>query len=553
MIGDVRHGAAGAALLPLLKDSSPRARFFAAEALARTAYKPAASALVEMLAANDDRDVYLRHAGSLALSQIGDAAALSALSKHPSRAVRIAAIVALRRMGDAGVAQFLADPDEQVVVEAARAINDDGGIASAIGPLAAVLAATRSTSEPLLRRLINANLRAGGADAANRVAAFAEDAARPERLRVEAVATLGVWESPSTMDRVDGIHLEPLAGQQRDGSAARIAVQRIVEGLATSKSSPEMKVAVADAAGRLGVRSAVPVLLAQLRGDPSSDVRLASLRALQALKVDNMDELMQIALADKDAAVRRAALGILPGLSMSESTRVQHVASLVKTGALAEKQGAIQVLGTMKSSEARALLGTYVDELVSGKTAPELQIDVIDAVQSGGAANLVSRLEEFQKVRKAETLVQAFREGLLRGGDVRRGMQVATDNPAAECTRCHSIPARPADVGPNLQHIASTLSREQLLEALIEPNARIAPGYGTVGITLKDGTRVDGTLREENATDVVLQVGTPPVERRIAKTDIAQRTNPVSAMPPFGLILKPRDLRDLVEFLTTLK
>jgi len=43
------------------------------------------------------------------------------------------------------------------------------------------------------------------------------------------------------------------------------------------------------------------------------------------------------------------------------------------------------------------------------------------------------------------------------------------------------------------------------------------------------------------------------VDRRIAKTEIAQRTNPVSAMPPFGLILKPRDIRDLVEFLTTLK
>jgi len=132
-------------------------------------------------------------------------------------------------------------------------------------------------------------------------------------------------------------------------------------------------------------------------------------------------------------------------------------------------------------------------------------------------------------------------------------MQVAIDNPAAECTRCHSVPARPGDVGPNLRHIGATLSREQLLEALIEPNARIAPGYGTVGVTLKDGTRVDGTLREETATDVVLQVGTPPVDRRIAKTEIAQRTNPVSAMPPFGLILKPRDIRDLVEFLTTLK
>jgi putative heme-binding domain-containing protein len=108
-------------------------------------------------------------------------------------------------------------------------------------------------------------------------------------------------------------------------------------------------------------------------------------------------------------------------------------------------------------------------------------------------------------------------------------------------------------VGPNLSTIGATLSREQLLEALLEPNARIAPGFGTVGVTLKNGQRVDGTLREETDTHVVLLVGTPPAERRIPKAEIADRTNPVSAMPPFGLILKPREIRDLVEFLSVLR
>ena len=51
----------------------------------------------------------------------------------------------------------------------------------------------------------------------------------------------------------------------------------------------------------------------------------------------------------------------------------------------------------------------------------------------------------------------------------------------------------------------------------------------------------------------MLLTGTPPVERRIAKADIAARTDPVSAMPPLGLILKPRDVRDLVEFLAGMR
>jgi putative heme-binding domain-containing protein len=110
-----------------------------------------------------------------------------------------------------------------------------------------------------------------------------------------------------------------------------------------------------------------------------------------------------------------------------------------------------------------------------------------------------------------------------------------------------------SDVGPNLTGVAARLTRDELLESLLEPSARIAPGYGTVAITLRGGGRVDGTLREETPTEVVVVAGTPPVERRIAKADIVERTNPVSAMPPVGLILKPREVRDLVAYLSTLK
>jgi putative membrane-bound dehydrogenase-like protein len=572
MIGDVRHAAAAEGLLPLLMDTAPRARFFAAEALGRIAHRAATPALIDMLADNDGHDVYIHHAGSLALASIGDAGALEALAKHDSRAVRTAAIVALRRMGHAGVARFLQDSDEQVVTDAARAINDDGSIRAAVPELAARLTESRFKSAPLLRRAINANLRVGTSEALERVARFAGDAGRPEDLRLEAVAVLGIWPSPSPMDRVDGFYLAPFeaAGAAGTGAqaaagprasagvrqAAAAAVQRLIDAAAKGEATAagaNMKIALAEAAGRLEVRTAAPLLLAQLRTDPSPQVRLASLRALQEIKVGSMDELMQIALADKDPAVRRAALGILPGLKMTSAAKVQHLAALIKDGSLAEKQGAMEVLGTLKTAESRKLLGAYLDDLAAGTLAPELQVDLVDAIQADESAPLAARLETYQKSRKAETLVLAFRDALLNGGDPMRGQQVVTQNPAAECTRCHSIRGRGADVGPNLSNIASVLTREQLLESLIEPNKRIAPGYGTVGITLRNGQRVDGTLREETDTHVVLMVGDPQVERRISKADIAERTNPVSAMPPFGLILKPREIRDLVAFLGMLK
>ena len=127
------------------------------------------------------------------------------------------------------------------------------------------------------------------------------------------------------------------------------------------------------------------------------------------------------------------------------------------------------------------------------------------------------------------------------------------ENPVAQCARCHTFFGQGSDVGPELSRIGAALTREQILEALLEPNARIAPGFGVVSVRLKNGERVEGTLREETDTRLTLLVGTPPVERVIAKADVAERTDPVSAMPPLGLVLNLRELRDVVAFLSALK
>jgi putative heme-binding domain-containing protein len=182
-----------------------------------------------------------------------------------------------------------------------------------------------------------------------------------------------------------------------------------------------------------------------------------------------------------------------------------------------------------------------------------VQIDLVDAAQASAVAPLQAKLDAYAKARGADSVAAAFREALIGGGDVQRGRQIFAENAAAGCPRCHAVYGQGSDVGPDLTKIGGTLSREQLVESLLEPSARIAPGFGTVGVTLRNGQRVDGTLREETGTDLVILTGTPPAERRIAKADVTDRTNPVSAMPPMGALLKPRELRDVVEFLGMLK
>jgi putative membrane-bound dehydrogenase-like protein len=548
LVGDVRYAPAAEDLVRLLGHKDARPRFFAAEALGRIAHKPAVAPIVEMLAANDDTDVYLRHAGSLALSRIGDAPALAALSTHTSRAVRMAAIVALRKMKSAAVARYLADSDEQVATEAARAVNDDGGVAEGVPALARLLAETRFTNEPLLRRSINANLRSGTAAAVTRLTTFAADSSRAEPLRVEAIAALGVFPKPSALDRVDGAYQG--AATPRPAAAARAAVLRLMK---APPESPAMKVALADAAGRLNAQAAAPALRVQVREDASPDVRIAALRALQALKVPDVAELMQGALADRDPEVRRAALGILPTLPLPDAAKVKQLEGVLTNGSNEDKQAAFGVLGTLKSPASEQLLASHLEKLSTGDVPVAVQLDLVEAARSHGSPALKARLESYRQARSAPTLAAAFSDAMITGGNAKRGAGTFFGNPAAACTRCHTVGAQGTDVGPNLTHISTALSRELLLQSLLEPNARIAPGFGIVSVTLRNGERLDGTLRSETDTDLVLVSGTPGVERRISKGDIASRTNPVSAMPPFGESLGLREIRDLVEFLSTLK
>jgi putative heme-binding domain-containing protein len=90
-----------------------------------------------------------------------------------------------------------------------------------------------------------------------------------------------------------------------------------------------------------------------------------------------------------------------------------------------------------------------------------------------------------------------------------------------------------------------------LLEAVINPSARLAPGYGTVTVTLKNGKSVAGILEEETDREIMVKVGDKL--NTIPKDQIAKRTNSPSGMPEMKYLLTKREIRDVVGFLATLK
>ncbi|CAN5412942.1 c-type cytochrome [soil metagenome] len=544
-LGDVRYDPAAESIVPLLQDEHPRVRFFAAEALGRIGYSEAFDNVIEMLAENDDEDIYLRHAGAIALSRFEDAESVTNLADHSSRAVRIAAVIALKRLQDPGVVRFLGDDDEYIVTNAARAISDDYFVDDAMPDLARMLDQDKFVNEPLLRRAINANLYSGTPEDAERLVSFAADQGNDEVLRVEALNTLRYWDEPSIFDRVTGRHRGQITN---DAGYARDALDSVVKQLLQDNSAL-IRVAAIEAAAELNYDEAVSDIYALLENDNSADVRIAALRALRDLEYDAIDEAIRVALTDSEDRARMNALSMIPELDIPEETKVALLVTAFMEGSIIEKQTILRTFESLDDEAAIQFLDEQFDGLENGDLAREVQLELIETAEQLNSDQLNNRLEQYHQSKRADDLVALYSESLY-GGDAESGRQIFYQNAAAQCIRCHAVDDSGAEVGPDLTGVGNKLSRELLLQSMVHPSARVTPGFGVVTVTLYDGETVRGALEEESDDRLVILTREEKIE--IEKSDIETRTNSPSAMPAMGDILSRSQLRDLVEFMTTL-
>lgn len=544
IIGDARIKSYGAQLIGLLKSPNARVRFFAAEALGRTANQDAVAGLIDLLKTNNDEDVYIRHAAVLALARIGNAGPIIALSNNSSKALRTAAVLVLRKLKDPNISVFLNDADEYIVAEAARAINDDTSIEAALPALAATLKDNRLKSEVIIRRAINAALRVGGEKELDMLIAFAKRTDIKDDIKAEALATLGSWANPSVLDRVDGRYRGKI---ERDPAMARSKMQpHIAEFL--KEKNPETQVAVAGLLADLNISDANSQLVAIYDASTEAKVKTAILGSLNKLKYAGMDALMKKGMDDKDENVRTTALGLLNNSNVTKESLPVIVNSIFSKGSVKEQQQMLVVLSKMEPDKTQVILDNLVTQLIDKKLSPNIGLELKEAVDATGSESLKAKLAANSAHNSP---MDEFKETLF-GGNRFAGRQYFNTNSTGQCVRCHSIGGSGGAVGPPLTHIGDVLSREQILQALIEPSARISPGFGAVTLKLKDGQEVTGTLAKETESELTITTSdAEPLVIPVAR--IAKRENMPSAMPPMGTLMSKREIRDMVEFLSNLK
>src|SRR3546814_17412498 len=121
-------------------------------------------------------------------------------------------------------------------------------------------------------------------------------------------------------------------------------------------------------------------------------------------------------------------------------------------------------------------------------------------------------------------------------------MNSGVSKQTTQCMRWHTIDDYGANIAPNLNGVASRNTREQLLESLINPSARITPGYGFISVALENGRSLPGILQAENRATLTLKVGAQP-DPFIQNYQLRERTTDQSSMPIMKDIHIKRDNR----------
>ena len=473
-------------------------------------------------AAVTGRDPFLFQAVVGYLQRLGGAEMLASFVHHKNVNVRLAAVVALRRMHSERLADFLGDPDPQVTLEVVRAIHDL--------PLPGLLARVTTWMEQrsmtpeiwrsglpftqpewelwVGRRAVNAALLLGGDENAHRIARWASNPDLTPELRTEACEALEEWSHPLRRDRIVGLsHPKPAHAPE----PAVVALRGIWAGLTNTTTAP-------------------PVLV-------------AALRAAQTLELPEMSASL-VALSQHPDGMVRAEVG--RQLRLRQPMNLAVVTQRLASGTPQDQQAAFAALGDLPEAAAVPLLQPWLDQLLTDQAPVRLRADILQA--AAHFPGLKPFLTRWTNSLRTNDVLAPYRAALA-GGDAARGRRIFAERADLGCQRCHKLQGEGGEVGPELTGIGRRLGREYVLRALVVPDAEIAAGFESILVTLKSGDSIAGVVKSGGPDQVILDV--PGVGRQtFAVSEIVARERSPSPMPA-GLVelLTLFELRDLMEAL----
>ncbi len=200
--------------------------------------------------------------------------------------------------------------------------------------------------------------------------------------------------------------------------------------------------------------------------------------------------------------------------------------------------------GTMMPEFGRA----QVDE--EGAALLSQWIALMPPAESLAEAGIVGIVSELSPEEATAWATDALAEG-----DVQRGAAVF-GREALNCTKCHAIDGKGANVGPDLAKMGADMAKtgaefnaQHVVESILLPNKVIKEGFRAVTVQTESGQVITGIQVLDDGHEIVLR---DPVrgDTHISKAEIAARAEGESLMPAQVVVaLKREEFLDLVRYL----
>ncbi|HBN74289.1 MAG TPA: glucose dehydrogenase [Planctomycetaceae bacterium] len=550
VFGDCRYQKASTEIQAALKHENPRVLYYAAIACGKLGIASAKDELLSLATTRGKEDPVLRHALVMGLTGIGAAQqsteqAVELLDDPKAGTLdsRLAVVVALRRLRDSAISQFLNDAEPKVVIESARAIHDER-IEVAM-PALARYQGNLTFSEALARRVVNANYLLGQQENAETLVQIATNDRLSETVRQQAMTALLSWSSGSNIDAVIGKY------RPRTGQSAPY-LKEIVSGSLPDlfRASEKLQKQAVELAALLEISDIAPQMMEYVDDEKASvDLRVSALLALDQIATKKADPIVKRMISSELPELRKTARKIFATRHPAEAGPVLQAA--IDEGTLAEQQDAIHQLARLDAKMTQQILADLLQKMLADQLPLGLHLDVIQAAETTQDQQLTGLVKSYNEKFEAGNPIEKFRV-CLEGGNKTLGEELFFGNAAASCRRCHLVNGQGGGVGPDLSEIGKKNEAHYLLESIVDPNAKIAKGFETVLLVTIEGKIVSGIIKEE--TDDFITLVKPMGEIvQIAQDDIEDQAPGKSGMPAdIANQMTKAQIRDLVAYLKTL-
>jgi len=146
-----------------------------------------------------------------------------------------------------------------------------------------------------------------------------------------------------------------------------------------------------------------------------------------------------------------------------------------------------------------------------------------------------------------------YRAAALMGGDAGRG-KVVFESKQAACAKCHVLSGKEKKAGPKLGTIGDKFTRDQLIQSVLEPSARIHPDHATTTVVTTAGKTINGVLQSRTGKEIQLLDGEGKLVRIPTGMIELEKPSKTSLMPSgLNKTVKADQFADLVAYMGTLR